>query len=326
MLVLGTFSCDNELDLTSDWKDIPVVWGIWSADDSLHYIRVEKAFLDPSKSALELARIPDSLYYKNIVVELYHVKSKATYRLEKVDGNQEGYPRKDGIFAQVPNVLYRLSLPNNVKLNPGDPIQLRLLRGDNLPVVTANTTMVRDVQMRLLSEGANQAWAPRGNIITYRWNHDTTAALFDLELEIHLKEENRSTGEFTDRSLTWVLARNVTTSKDKVNQGELEVSGSSLYEFLENELPVDNGINRYLIDYDLTVYSGGKEMLKIQEAQNINAGLTGAQLLTSYTNMSEGLGVFTSRNKVQVKKLTLTQESKDSLVLGQRTRKLNFKY
>lgn len=58
LLPFGLFlsACANDFDVTAPWKEIPVVYGILSPQDSAHYIRVEKAFVDPEKSALEIAR------------------------------------------------------------------------------------------------------------------------------------------------------------------------------------------------------------------------------------------------------------------------------
>jgi len=88
-------NCSNEIKLSSDWKDVPVVYGLISKNDSLNYIRVEKAFLDESKSALDIARIPDSLYYENLTVQLVSVDAvnPVTFNFERVDGNLEGFPR-----------------------------------------------------------------------------------------------------------------------------------------------------------------------------------------------------------------------------------------
>ena len=56
-------SCDNELDTIEEYKDIPVVYGFISLSDTAQYIRIERAFVDPNQSALDLAQNPDSLYY-----------------------------------------------------------------------------------------------------------------------------------------------------------------------------------------------------------------------------------------------------------------------
>src|SRR5688572_25735004 len=99
-------SCDNELIVTDEWKDIPVVWGLLNESDTAHYIRVEKAFLDPTTSALDIARIPDSLYYDNALVSLRRISTGQIFPLERVNGDLEGYPREGGVFAETPNYLY----------------------------------------------------------------------------------------------------------------------------------------------------------------------------------------------------------------------------
>ena len=106
-------SCANDIDLTSEWKDIPIVYGLISASDSINYIRVEKAFIDNDISALDLAQIPDSLYYDDITVQIKSLDSNnpATFNFVRVDGNLEGFVREEGIFANSPNYIYKLDLP-----------------------------------------------------------------------------------------------------------------------------------------------------------------------------------------------------------------------
>ena len=54
--------CSNDFDLTENWQDITVAYGLLDQSQPVQYIRVEKAFLDPSTSALTIAQISDSLY------------------------------------------------------------------------------------------------------------------------------------------------------------------------------------------------------------------------------------------------------------------------
>src|SRR5690606_16691935 len=100
-LGLSLVSCSDDLELITDWKEIPVVWGFLEIGDTAQYIRVEKAFLDGQTSALVIAKNPDSLYFKDIDVRLVNESSGQTYTLQKVDGNLEGYPREPGIFADA---------------------------------------------------------------------------------------------------------------------------------------------------------------------------------------------------------------------------------
>ena len=135
--------------MVSDWKSIPVVYGLINAQDTAHYIRVEKAFLDPNVSGPELARIPDSLYYDNIQVQIERTgSSEDTYTLNRVDGNLEGFVREDGLFAKSPNYLYKLKLSAGQKLQGDDVIKLILQIGENQEV-TGETIVTGEYELVL---------------------------------------------------------------------------------------------------------------------------------------------------------------------------------
>ena len=68
MIALGMGSCSEDFDIAAPYKDITVVYGLMNIGEPVQYIRIQKAFLDPNKSALEVAKIPDSNYYRNITV------------------------------------------------------------------------------------------------------------------------------------------------------------------------------------------------------------------------------------------------------------------
>ena len=102
------FSCSNEFELNAPAKEIPIVYGLLSRSDDVHYIRIEKAFIDENTSALELAQDPNALYFENVQVELVHESNGDAFLMERVDASQLGLEREDGIFATTPNILYKL--------------------------------------------------------------------------------------------------------------------------------------------------------------------------------------------------------------------------
>jgi hypothetical protein len=103
------------------------------------------------------------------------------------------------------------------------------------------------------------------------------------------------------------------------------VLGIDFYEFLADRLTSDPSVRRNLVGIDCYVRSGGNELLQFRTIQLANSGITGAGgELPSYTNMSEGLGLFTSSNLDVIGNLLLNPESNDSLITGSITRDLNF--
>ena len=144
-------ACSNDFDVTAPWRDIPVVYGLLNADEDVHFIRLEKAFLDPENSALSIAQVADSLYYENAIVQLERVSNGEifTYTLQRVDGDAPGVnqPRDLGIFATSPNWLYKIDA-DQINLVPGETIKLIVDRGNGLPLVTAQTVVQGPMQKR----------------------------------------------------------------------------------------------------------------------------------------------------------------------------------
>jgi hypothetical protein len=133
VVLLG--ACNDEIDLTADWKDIPVVYGLIDKSDDTHYIRIEKVFVDPDRNALEVAEIPDSIYYASLTVELEKLSTGQRVNLVRVDGNDIGIPRDTGVFANSPNYLYTFDA-DDLLLEGQDEVRLHINRGDEFPPIT----------------------------------------------------------------------------------------------------------------------------------------------------------------------------------------------
>ncbi|MBL7808850.1 MAG: DUF4249 family protein, partial [Saprospiraceae bacterium] len=186
-------SCSNDFDVTAPWKEIPIVYGILSPQDTAHYIRVEKAFLDPERSSLAIAQIVDSLYYpaNSISVWLEQVgNATSRVQLQRVDGVLEGYPRTEGIFAGSPNWLYKFKQNGSFTLQTGKTYRLVIERNDGKEDVTAETTMPGTftlVKPFLGDPVPNISFA--GSVGTpIRWRTDENAYFFNLTIRVRIHE------------------------------------------------------------------------------------------------------------------------------------------
>jgi len=57
--------CNEKLDLVGDYKETAVIYGLLDQSDSLHYIKITRAFIGPG-NAVTLAQISDSSYFQNV--------------------------------------------------------------------------------------------------------------------------------------------------------------------------------------------------------------------------------------------------------------------
>lgn len=324
--LLGITACSNDLDLTTDWEDIPVVYGLLSRQDTAHYIKIQKAFLDPERSALDIAMIPDSLYYENLQVEVEHLKSGKIYTLTRVDGNLEGFEKEGGIFSDAPNYLYKFKLDNNEKLVGGDTYRLTINRGDNKPEVTAEDVIVSDLNIISPFEGSNLRIINRD--FTIQWRSEDDARLFDLKMRFNYQENSLhpdSLNIFTDKTLVWTIAKNIARPGGNSLQTKFDFPGQGLYSFLDAELQAHPLLRRFFTSIEFEVIAGGKEIFEYINIGQANTGITSSQVIPTYTNLSEGFGVFSSiNNVVSAPFFSLHPEMRDSLEFGVQTADLNF--
>ena len=318
LLSLGLLfsSCDNDLVVVDDWKDIPVVWGLLNKSDTAHYIRVEKAFLDPTTSALDIARIPDSLYYENAAVSLKRVSNGQVYTLDRVNGDLEGYPREGGIFAETPNYLYKIKA-NEINLVVGEEYEINVDRGDGTPVVTAKTVILPKPVLRNPPVGSVMGLRPKSNVDII-WNEIEDAGVYDLKLRFHYLERNATTGnQFVPKFFEWSIVDNFTET-------DFTVEGTDFFNQINARIDEDLQAARTFSSIEVILWVGGVELAEFIKVTQANLGITSTQDIPSYTNLSEGVGLFSSRNVSYNTGFTLTTQALDSLENSVITRHLNF--
>jgi len=328
--------CSNDFDVTAPWEEVPVVYALLSPDDTAHYVLVEKAFLDPDKSALEVAKIADSIYYpeKAITVFLERDSDKKRFQMTRVDGNKEGFPRKDSIFATAPNWLYK------VKPSPGQPIlevgkkyRVIVKRTDGKADITGETTIPGDYTFN----APNQVQTPPqmvflpDNSYEVQWRTDVNALFFNIYMTIRYREEAPNGTLLAKKTIYWTAATNATRN-DKPYTGSnnyggtAPLSGTQFFEFLAKNIPPADGTFRYFEDCDLTLEGGALDLAKYNEIASASGGITGAEVLASYSNMSEGFGLFMSKNSTTLTNIRLKPQTVDAMNLSNITKLLNFRY
>ena len=317
-------SCNNDLDLTADWKDIPVVYGILSINNSTHYLRIEKAFLDPATGAYELAKIPDSLYYADARVELVRVSNGAVFPLTRVDGNLEGLVRDTGVFANAPNYLYKIS-NSQINLQGGEEMELRIYRGENLPPATARTIILPQMDFQQnRPPGLISRWNQQVPVrVGWRPNSDN-AQFFDIEISMAYDETLPDMPGITNKTITWKPFVNYPRPEGS-SFVDASIESDPFYQFVGSSIPVIPGAKRAFRGLTFTVIGGGREIYDF-----VNLTLAGSSSVTSaqdapvYSNVDGGVGIFTSSSRVSQSGVGLATEARDSLIFGRYTKDLGF--
>lgn len=319
--MLSFSACSNELDLTAPWKDVPIVYGMLSITDSAQYIRVERAFLDPEKNALNFTKNPDSIYYNNATVSLVNLGNGERFELTKVDGNNEGFVRDTGIWAQAPNYLYKIK-SDVLNLVSGNQYQLIIDKGDNQPVTKALTQVIGLPE--ITRPTPNQKVAFSHGDYTLNWIAAVGAELYDVDVVFNYEESLESDpSQFVPKSVQWKALIGVEPNIQNTQVEEHGFQGTEFYRWLSSTLPKKNVI-RHAQSISFIVTAGGIEIKKYFEVSKANFGITGSETTTDYTNIPDGFGIFSSLSKHQTVDLEFTISMMDSLKNGYLTAGLNF--
>ncbi|MEZ5044911.1 MAG: hypothetical protein R2828_33745 [Saprospiraceae bacterium] len=323
-MVAVLVGCTTDFEIEAAWKDIPVVYGFLSTQDTAHYIRVEKAFLEPGGNALNLAQVADSLYYgPEVLVMLEKVATGERFMLERVDGNKEGYIRQPGPFANSPNILYKIK-KEKINLATEDLIRLLIERGNGLPPVSAETKVIGSLNLldNLPREPINLG--SYNADLRIGWEVSTAAQLFDLRFKVHFRESRPDNPAlFDDKTIEFVVDRSIERTDDNIRVNHFLRAGD-FFQFLGSNLPVLDAGVRFFDGLDIQLVAAGEEFLELTRIGQANLGITSANEIPIYTNLSEGRGIFSSKASAIRENLPLGPVSLDSLRNGIYTAKLNF--
>jgi hypothetical protein len=315
-------SCNNDFDLIEEGEDIPVVYGFVNLGDSAQYIRVENAFSDEETNALTLAKQEDAVYYENIEVRLVNEATGSEFVLERVNAANEGYVRDEGDFLVDPNYLYKIKT-EELDFAGGEVVRLELIRGDDLDIVTARTPVLPPSEIRLPLLDRPVGISSTGNL-TIQVNTNEEVGLIGMRMIMYIIETDQLDPTVRDTAeVVWNIASSFPNDTTRTFQF-LNVEGRQFYTTLVDQLDDTKPVNRVFSHFDLEVLTAGKETLEFRRIALANGGLTGSLELPLYSNLSEGIGLFSSKNITTTEGFFLGNTTRDSLANGQITEGLNF--
>ena len=313
-VIITLSSCDNELDLLEESREIPVVYALMDASAHNQYFRIERAFADPVISATEIAQNPDSLYYDNAVVELINTTTGTTHIMEKVDGDAEGFPREDGAFAQSPNYLYKIPT-QDIRMNPGDNYTLSIKGVDGLEV-SSSITIITPPFFSSPIEGTPIRIVPDKQMF-FGWNPQNGNEVFTFLLKTHYTEFSEN-GE-VDKVDTWLVEKAISVSRiDMTN-------GVEYFQHLSNALEADPAISREFESITLELISGDINVYNYLVSGDANLGITSSGEVPAYSNVTNARGIFGSIHTFTKEGMQLNAESLEELKEGDYTADLNFR-
>ncbi|MBT3747651.1 MAG: DUF4249 family protein [Bacteroidetes bacterium] len=325
-------ACETDFDPYIPSNPTPVVYGIINPDDSLYQIRLTKSFVGPG-SAYDYAQIQDSIYYPEARVYLETYLHNNTLlesvELELVEIEQ----REAGIFASLPNYVYQTDV-SQISLRPehfidkGIPYNAYLHLRAIIPGF--RDTLFAETRLKQAPKIIN----PRANFqkvyfysevpFQMEWTHTLQDNYFEIQVILEYREILED-GE-REAVVDWVL-KGIEYNEESIPGGRNNFyiyyfRAEHFYSQLRAAIKVDPEVKgRVVRNVDFVILTSDQTVNNYISIGEIADDYRGS----SYSNVTNGHGIFTAFNTSGVYDLHLGYRELDSLAFGRYTKHLNFK-
>ena len=310
-------SCSTDVEMYTDYKDMAIIYGLLNYQSDTNYIKITRAFCgtnDDPINAHEVALIADSCNYPGkLEARLIELKSGVggTYEptgREFVLDTMTIHDKEAGTFYSPDQKVYYTTEQLNASSNGSRyKYRLKVVKPDG-DTVTAQTTMVGDEEFRILSGSANFQLGHTNAMGKIVFRADGMASLYDVKVRFNYSEQH--VGE----EMKWKnVSRSFgTKTLDKYQQEEgtqntyyLSYSLNWLFNALESAIGSDTVVDgnhpnvvRHIGSFVISISAGGDDMgiyYSAHQAQ-LNSPMS---LITMYTNIEGGYGLFSSRTTIE---------------------------
>lgn len=299
-------SCETKVDLNAEYKDIPVVYGIINPNDTTHYLKINKVFLpEDGVSAGSLAADASNLNYPagdlSVTVQAINPSNQnvvATYNLTRTENE---IPKDEGVFDNSVNVLYKFT---EAAINRNYLYTLKIVNNKlnkeitSETLIVGNSTLTTPTQQQRMAfwigEPSNGAYTDRTFTFVTGKNVGRVEAKLIFNYTNHFVASSGKPAE--NKKIVMNLGEIKTLSPVAGNETiEFALDGGTFFDNITSQTPatLPSLSHRELGNVSLEFVIAGTELnvyMEVTEPSN-----TVNQDKPNYTNVENGLGIFSSR-------------------------------
>ena len=288
-------SCNEEINLIGEFDETAVVYGILDQSDSVHMIKITRAFIGPG-DALSIANNPDSSYFQNvdatIIEKINGVPARSWSLTDTTILNKDTI----GIFYAPEQKVYCFYTPSNDPLLGNATYHLEIDINNGEFQVSGETEMVSGISTNTDGTTYSFKFYQNGDYKTTTIGVNVgTSYRLNTKLEIHYDEFIGLAS--TPNSFTWNLGEaDVQPGSNKT----FVANGNSFYDLFGTACSTgDPSIDkRNITGITMTAVGGAEDLYNYILVNQPSSSV--AQTKPTYTNLvatndHNVIGVFTSR-------------------------------
>jgi len=312
-------SCKTDFDVTSEWKEIAVVYGLLNQNDSVHYIKITKAFLGDG-DALVMAQNPDSSSYgDNLEVKMEEWRN-GTFYSEFYFDTVTVFNKQSGSFYYPSQLVYK----SNAILNASGEYKLIVVNKLTGKIITSHTNLIKPFTIDKPNP-LQQINFATVNPAETKWSSAVNGKLYQVSVRFYYTETNINTNVVTSKFVDWIIGSKTSATSEGGEVMTIEYTGESFFENIGSKLAVNPDLKRQEGRVEFIITVAGEEFNTYMEINKPPSTIV--QEKPEYSNIVNGIGIFSCRydnTKDNQRLLSLTARSSDSLKNGRFTNMLGF--
>jgi len=307
---LFLLKCSNKLEILAPYKESVAVYGLLNQNDTVQYIRVQRVFLGEG-NAMSMAQNPDSCYYKpgELKVTLQRIKNGSQVSVDNPASAAMEIVLTEAYVQTQPGVFNSNQLLYKTKHALYEDSQYKLVIHSNKTgkdFSSSNVDLLADFSTGLVYAQENSVLfynpiqkAPlvpsNGGVVTCKFNSPVNAAVCGLTLRFYYTEYPGGS-KYVDLG----LGTQYLMSQQGGEMVDLTFSGDGMIHDIANAIQVNPNVNYRTPDSLHFILNGAGYDVSLYNQVTGSTSLS--QSKPSYTNISGGVGVFSSRKEFSLSK------------------------
>ena len=311
-------SCSEKIDIIGDFKETAVIYGLLNQADTLHYVKITRAFIGPG-DATQIAQIDDSSYFDQIDATISEELNNVVIRTWQLKDTLIQDKNTNGVFyGPIQKVYYFKTLatgqnevqmissnPSFSSLNRNAIYKLKVIVNNGEFEVNGETELARGLSTNAGSQNFIFKFADNpgeyisSSILASTGVSDGNSFVVNTKLDVEYNEYIGNNK--TLKSFSWVLGE----ADVKPNTSKTFVAlGQTFYNLIKSNVVADPQITRRTFNgIRITLTSGAEDLYNYMVVNKPSSSL--AQTKPSYTNLTvtngkRVIGIFSSRQTYTV--------------------------
>jgi hypothetical protein len=343
-------SCDNDLKIIADWKAVPAVYGILNAQDSVHYIKLNKAFLGQG-DVMMMAQEFDSLHFSidQVGIRLLEKEeddvpsqnganwqTRNTYELEPTNE----FVRPEGVFSSPTQTIYKTTAP----LNKDFYYSVEVYRKSNDTIIAQTDGLIPILSpLSVINPNTYSPLVilPNSYVPKVQWKSVSGGKMYELSMRFNYMEfpiSGESDTLFKSIEINYPSIFSIDT--DGGDNMDYPLSYDQFLGFIAANIPEDPTVRRLVVGFDSSPVGTGVSLK--HACLDFSLSAAGEDLATylvlnensnslvldrpEYSNIENGVGILSSRTVKSVNGVKITNQTNDEIAKSEVTKHLNFGY